>query len=58
MKKEWDTRNCPLYRNADGSDSTWLSGKLVKTITDELANSEEYTFLRDGPEFEKLIMQV
>lgn len=32
--------------------------KLVKTITDELANSEEYTFLRDGPEFEKLIMQI
>lgn len=58
MKKEWDTRNCPLYRNADGSDSTWLSGRLVKTITDELANKEEYTFLRNGSEFEKLITQL
>ena len=48
MKKEWDTRNCPLYRKADDSGSTWLSGKLVKTITDELVNNEEYKFLRDG----------
>ncbi len=58
MKKEWDTKNCPLYRHADGNDSTWFSGKLVKTIIDELANSEEYTFLRDGSEFEKLIMEL
>ena len=57
MKKEWNTQNCPLYRHADGSGSTWLSGKLAKTITDELANNEEYTFLRDDSEFEKLIMQ-
>lgn len=58
MKKEWNTQNCPLYRNADGSGSTWLSGKLAKTLTDELANSEEYTFLREGSEFEKLITQL
>ena len=58
MEKEWNTQNCPLYRNADGSGFTWLSGKLVKTIADELANSEEYAFLRDGSEFEKLIIQL
>ena len=58
MKKEWDTQNCRLYRNADGSDSTWLSSKLVKTITDELANNEEYAFLRDGSEFEELIARL
>ena len=58
MKKEWNTQNCPLYRNADGIGSSWLSGKLVKTITDELANNEEYTFLRDDSEFEKLITQL
>ena len=58
MKKEWDTRNCPLYRKTDDSGSTWLSGKLVKTITDELVNNEEYKFLRDGSEFETLITQL
>lgn len=58
MEKEWNTQNCPLYRNADGSGFTWLSGKLVKTLADELANSEEYAFLRDGSEFEKLIIQL
>ena len=55
MEKEWDTRNSPLYRNADGSDSTWLSTKLVKTIANELASNKEYEFLRDGLEFEELI---
>ena len=58
MKKEWDTQNCPLYRNADGSGSTWLSGKLVKTIADELANNEEYAFLREGSELEELMAQL
>ncbi len=58
MKKEWNTQDCPLYRNAAGSDSTWLSSRLAKTITDELANNEEYTFLRDGLEFEELIAQL
>ena len=58
MKKEWDTQNCPLYCNADGSGSTWLSGKLVKTIADELANNEEYAFLREGSELEELMAQL
>ena len=57
MKKEWNAQNCPLYRNADGSGSTWLSGKLAKTIADELTSNEEYTFLRDDSAFEKLITQ-
>lgn len=58
MEKEWDTQNSPLYRNADGSDCTWLSAKLVKTIVDELANDGEYAFLRNGSEFEELIAQL
>lgn len=58
MKEKWDARDCPLYRTADGGDSTWLSGKLAKTIADELANSEEYAFLRDDQEFGKLMMQL
>ena len=57
MKKEWNTQNCPLYRDAAESGSTWLSDKLAKTITDELASNEAYTFLRNGSEFEKLITQ-
>ena len=58
MKNEWNTQNCRLYRNADGSDSTWLSSKLVKVITDELVNNEEYAFLHDSSEFEELIAQL
>lgn len=56
MKKEWNAKDCPLYRES-GSGSIWFSSKLVKVMIDELANDEEYTFLRDSSEFEKLIAQ-
>jgi len=55
MKKEWNPQDCQLYRNAECSDSTFLSSKLVETICYEIANNEEYMFLRDGSEFEELI---
>ena len=55
MKKEWNTQDYQLYRNADGSDSTFFSSRLVKTIVDELVNDDEYAFLRDGSEFEELV---
>ena len=31
---------------------------LAKKITDELANNEEYAFLREGSEFEELMAQL
>lgn len=58
MKKEWNTQDYQLYRNANGSDSTFFSSKLKETIIDELANNEEYAFLREGSEFEELIAQL
>ena len=58
MKKEWDAQDSPLYRNADGSGATWLSGRLANTLADELANKEEYAFLREGPEFEELLARL
>lgn len=58
MKKEWNPQDYQLYRNANVRGSTFFSSKLVKTITDELANNEEYAFLRDGSEFEELIAQL
>lgn len=57
MKKEWNPQDYQLYRNANGSGSTFFSSKLAKTITDELASNEEYAFLRDGSDFEELIAQ-
>ena len=45
-------------RNADGNDSTWLSGRLAKTFADEIANNEEYAFLREGSELEELLAQL
>lgn len=58
MKKEWNPQDCQLYRNANGCGSAFFSSKLAKTIIDELANNEEYVFLRDGSKFEKLIAQL
>ena len=58
MKKEWNTQDYQLYRNVNGSDSTFFSSKLAKKITDELANNEEYAFLREGSEFEELMAQL
>lgn len=58
MKKEWDPQEYKFYRNANVSGSTFFSSKLAKTITDELANNEEYAFLRDGSEFGELIAQL
>lgn len=57
MKKEWNPQDYRLYRNANVIGSTFFS-KLAKTITDELANSEEYAFLRDGSEFKELMAQL
>ncbi len=58
MKKEWNPQDYQLYRNANVNGSTFFSSKLAKTITDELANNEEYAFLRDGSEFEELLERV
>ncbi len=58
MKKEWNPQDYQLYRNANVRGSTFFSSKLAKTITDELANNEEYAFLRGGSEFEELITQL
>lgn len=58
MKKEWNPQDCQLYRNTTGSGSAFFSGKLAKTITDELANNEEYAFLRDDSEFGELMAQL
>ncbi len=58
MKKEWDTKKSPLYRRADGSDSTWLSARLAKTLAGELADNEEYAFLREGSEFGEFMAQL
>lgn len=58
MKKEWNPQDYQLYRNANGSGSTFFSSKLAKTITDELASNEEYAFFRDGSDFEELIAQL
>lgn len=58
MKKEWNPQDYQLYRNANVRGSAFFSGKMVKTITDELANNEEYAFLRDSSEFEELIAQL
>ncbi len=58
MRKEWNAQDYQLYRNVNGSSSTFFSGKLAKTITDELTNNEEYSFLRDGSEFEELMAQL
>lgn len=58
MKNKWEMRNCPLYRNADDGGLTWLTGRLAKAIADELAGGEEYAFLRNGPEFDKLMQQL
>lgn len=58
MKKEWNPQDYRLYRNANVRGSTFFSSKLAKTITDELADNEEYAFLRDGSEFEELIAQL
>lgn len=57
MKKEWNLQDCQLYRNVNGRNSALFSSKLAKTITEELANNEEYAFLRDDSEFEALIAQ-
>ena len=57
MKKEWNPQDCQLYRNADGSGSTWLSSRLATAMTDELTNNEEYAFLRDGREEEEQLAQ-
>jgi len=57
MKKEWNAQDYKLYRNVNGGSSTFFSSKLAKTITDELADNEEYAFLRDGSEFEEWIAQ-
>lgn len=61
MKKEWNPQDYQLYRNlyrnANGSGSTFFSSKLAKTITDALASNEEYAFLRDGSDFGESIAQ-
>lgn len=58
MEKEWNPQDYQLYRNANVRGSTFFPSKLAKTIADELANNEEYAFLRDSSEFEELIAQL
>ena len=47
-----------LINNARGSGSTFLSSRLADTLCDELANKEEYAFIRDCSEFRELVAQM
>lgn len=58
MKKKWNPKECPLYRNANNSDSTILSSRVADTLCDELETKEEYEFIRDCPELKELIEQM
>lgn len=58
MKKEWNPQDCQLYCNANNSESTFFSSRLADTLCDELANKEEYAFVRDCVEFKELMAQM
>ncbi len=58
MKKEWRAQQCPLYCDADTSDTTFLTGKLSEVICEELENKEEYLFLHDCTEFQELMAKI
>ena len=59
MKQGWNLQNHPLYRFAkDDGGSTFLSTRIVESFCAEFSTKEEYAFLRDGTDFEKLMAQV
>lgn len=59
MKQGWDLQDQPLYRfaNDDGS-SMFLSSRIADNFCVELSSKEEYAFIRDCTDFEKLMAQV
>ncbi|MGI5824627.1 MAG: helix-turn-helix domain-containing protein [Bacillota bacterium] len=58
MKKKWNPQGCKLYRNLGGGENTFLSSRIADTLCDELINNEEYAFLRECAEFEKLMAEI
>ncbi|MGI5959127.1 MAG: helix-turn-helix domain-containing protein [Massiliimalia sp.] len=58
MKKEWNAKNCTLYQNTEGTDATFLSSKIANYFCEELASKEEFAFMRDCPEFQKLMAEM
>lgn len=57
MKKEWNPKNCLVYRHATDGGATFLSTKLIDQFFTELFTKEEYAFLSSYPEFQELIAQ-
>lgn len=53
MKKKWNPLHNPLYRYTDVSNSAWFSDRLADIFYDELANNEEYAFIREDAKFEE-----
>lgn len=58
MKKEWTPQDSRLYRNAEATDMTALSSKVVVSFCEELNSKEVFAFMRDCTEFKELMTQM
>ncbi|MBS7174880.1 helix-turn-helix domain-containing protein [Massiliimalia timonensis] len=58
MKMKWIPQACRLYQSAKNGYSTDWSSRLADTICNELAYKEDFSFLRNNTEFDKLITQM
>jgi len=57
MKDAWDPKNSRLYQNASGRGATSLSSKLSDTLRADLISKEEFAFIRENAEFDRLIAE-
>ncbi|MDO4280142.1 MAG: helix-turn-helix transcriptional regulator [Peptococcaceae bacterium] len=58
MRKKWNSQDCKLYQNAEGTEVTALSSKVVDSLCEELNSKDEFAFIRDCADFKKLMAQM
>ena len=57
MKECWKPQESPLYRHLDGRDNTAFSKKIEDTLLRDLVNGEEFAFVRETVEFDRLMAE-
>lgn len=58
MKENWKLEDSPLYRNLDGNNNTLFSKKMLDVARNDLMNGEEFAFVRENAEFDRLLSSI
>lgn len=58
MEETWKPQTSPLYRHLEGGETNIFSEWVSSSIREDLEKGEEFSFLRDCPEYQELLREL